>query len=110
LARRQPIPSACAGIELGGQTEGGGCARSVDGGRNMVVKRVEVRGREIEHELSGASGLACGTENRAVRAQFSAWATKTKVWGAWRLWWVGCMLSLRWWAHTVSREPADKHN
>ena len=32
LAHQQPIPSACAGLDLGGQTRGGGCAKSVDGG------------------------------------------------------------------------------
>ena len=56
---------------LGEQTGGGGRARSAAGGMDMVVEQVRGRDREIERELSGASGLASKTENRAVQAQFS---------------------------------------
>jgi hypothetical protein len=55
------------------------------------------------------SGLACETENRAVRAQFPVWAVKIKVRGAWGLWGEGCMLLLRWWVHAVAWEPAGKN-
>ena len=40
---------------------------------DMVVEQVGGRDREIERELSGVSGSACETENRAVRARFSVW-------------------------------------
>jgi hypothetical protein len=76
--------------------------------RDRVVAKVGGRNREIERELSGASGLSSETENRAVRAQHSVWAVKNKVRAAWGLWEVGCML-LRWWACAVAREPASKH-
>ena len=63
---------------LGKQTGGGGHARSAAGGMDMVVEQVRGRDREIECELSGASGLASKTKNRAVQAQFSIWAMKIK--------------------------------
>ena len=76
---------------------------------DMVVEQVGGRNREIERELSGASGLLSETENQAVWAQYSVWAVKNKVRAAWGLWEVGCMLLLRWWACAVAREPAGKH-
>ena len=39
LACQQPKP--CAGIDLGGKTGGGGYARGVDGGMDVVVSRWE---------------------------------------------------------------------
>ena len=67
------------------------------------------QGREIKHELGGASSLVCKTENRAVWAQFSVWAVKIKVQGAWGLWGEGRMLLLRWCEHAVAWEPAGKN-
>ena len=81
---------------LGEQTGGGGRARSAAGGMDMVVEQVGGRDKEIERELSGASGLASKTENRALRAPFSIWGVKIKVRVTWVLWQVGCMLLLRW--------------
>ena len=81
---------------LGGQTGGGGHARSAAGGMDMVVEQVGGRDKEIKRELSGASGLASETKNRALRALFSVWGVKIKVRVTWVLWQVGCMLLLRW--------------
>ena len=39
LACQQPIP--CTGIDLGGKTGGGGYARGVGGGMDVVVSRWE---------------------------------------------------------------------
>jgi hypothetical protein len=51
LAHQQPIP--CAGIDLGGKTGGGGYARSVDGGMDVVVSRWEAEVERLSASWAG---------------------------------------------------------